>query len=71
MQKECYRYTLHKFRRTYITGMLLAGIDIRTVQAYAGHKDLKTTMRYLRPVSAPAAQTAVNAIIWKSLLLGL
>jgi integrase len=62
---ECEEYTLHRFRRTYITTMLrgLNG-DIATVQRYAGHKDLGSTMRYLSPQSAPEAQAKVNAIKW-------
>lgn len=62
---ECEEFTLHRFRRTYITTMLrgLNG-DIATVQRYAGHKDLASTMRYLSPQSAPEAQAKVNAIKW-------
>jgi integrase len=62
---ECEEFTLHRFRRTYITTMLrgLNG-DLRTVQLYAGHKDLASTMRYLSPQSAPEAQAKVNAIKW-------
>ncbi len=64
-QDACGEYTLHRFRRTYITTMLrgLNG-DLATVQRYAGHKDLASTMRYLSPQSAPEAQAKVNAIKW-------
>jgi integrase len=64
--KPCAQFTLHKFRRTFITGCILSGISIHTVQAYAGHVDLATTMRYLRPLSAGAGQIAVSAIDWES-----
>ena len=64
--KPCSEFTLHRFRRTFITGLLLSGIDVCTVQQYAGHADLATTMRYLRALSARAGQPAVNAINWES-----
>jgi integrase len=63
-RRECESFTLHKFRRTYITTLLRNGIDLRTVQAYAGHKDIASTMRYLRPASAKEAQGKLNAVIW-------
>jgi integrase len=63
-RRECEAYTLHKFRRSYITTLLRNGIDLRTVQAYAGHKDIASTMRYLRPASAKEAQGKLNAVVW-------
>ena len=42
-------YFLHKFRATFATWHLWAGVDIRTVQAWLGHEDLASTMRYLKP----------------------
>lgn len=63
-RRECGEYTLHRFRRTYITTLLRNGLDLRTVQAYAGHKDIASTMRYLRPASAKETQKKLNAIAW-------
>jgi integrase len=62
--RECQEWTLHKFRRTYCTTMLRSGLDLRTVQAYMGHADLASTMRYLRPASSAEAQATINAIRW-------
>ena len=62
--RECQEFTLHKFRRTYITTLLRSGVDLRMVQAYAGHKDIASTMRYLRPASAKEAQAKLNGIEW-------
>jgi integrase len=62
--KECHEYTLHRFRRTYLTTLLRNGIDLRTVQAYAGHKDIASTMRYLTPASGPEAQAKLNLVKW-------
>lgn len=62
--RECQAWTLHKFRRTYCTTLLRSGVDLRTVQAYMGHADLASTMRYLRPASSAEAQAKINAIRW-------
>lgn len=62
--RECQQWTLHKFRRTYCTTLLRSGLDLRTVQAYMGHADLSSTMRYLRPASSAEAQAKINAIKW-------
>ena len=36
--------TPHQLRRTYITNLLYAGVDPKTVQYLAGHENSKTTM---------------------------
>jgi integrase len=63
-RKECEEFTLHRLRRTYLTMMLRGGVDLRSVQAYAGHRLIETTMRYLAPEAAPDAQAKVNSIKW-------
>jgi integrase/recombinase XerD len=40
---------LHKFRSTFATRSLWAGVDLRTVQDWMGHTDLASTLRYLKP----------------------
>lgn len=60
--KECRAWTLHKFRRTYCTTLLRHGIDLRTVQAFMGHADMASTMRYLRPASSKEVREKVNAV---------
>jgi integrase len=62
---ECSEWTLHEFRRTYITTLLRSGLDLKTVQHYAGHSDLASTMRYLRPASTSETQDRINAIKWE------
>jgi integrase len=63
-QEECERWYLHKFRATYTTNLLRAGIDPRTVMQYTGHSDLATVMRYLSPAELPDTQKKVNSINW-------
>jgi integrase/recombinase XerD len=57
--EDCY---LHKFRATYATRSLWAGIDLRTVQAWMGHSDMESTMRYLRPARHEQVRAKVAAI---------
>lgn len=38
--------TWHVFRHTYISRLVMAGVDLRTVQELAGHKDISMTVRY-------------------------
>lgn len=38
--------TWHVFRHTYISRLVMAGVDIRTVQELAGHKSISMTVRY-------------------------
>lgn len=60
----CDEFELHKFRRTCITTWLRNKIDPRTVMAYAGHADLETTLRYLRPAAAQERIAEVSEIKW-------
>lgn len=62
--QECYTWQLHKLRRTYGTTLLRQGVDARTVQAWMGHEELATTLRYLRPSAAQESQDRVNAVDW-------
>jgi integrase/recombinase XerD len=52
---------LHKFRNTFATRSLWAGVYLRTVQDCMGHTDLASTLRYLKPNRA-VVQEKVEAI---------
>jgi len=41
-------FTPHDGRRSFITGLLEAGVDVFTVKDLAGHSDVNTTARYDR-----------------------
>jgi len=40
---------LHKYRSTFASWALWAGVDLRTAQQWLGHSDIESTMRYLKP----------------------
>lgn len=58
---HCQHYFLHKFRHTFATLHLRDGVDIRTLQNWMGHRDLKSTMVYLKGVNSKDALAKVNA----------
>jgi site-specific recombinase XerD len=41
------RVDLHKFRSTFATRLHAAGVPVQDIQKMLGHRDIKTTMRYL------------------------
>jgi integrase/recombinase XerD len=55
-------FWLHKFRATFATWSLWKGVDLRTVQLWMGHKDIESTMRYLKPSRSQATHDKVNEI---------
>jgi site-specific recombinase XerD len=59
---KCERWYLHKFRATFATRCLWAGVDLRTVQLWLGHTDMESTMRYLKPSRSEGTNEKVNAI---------
>ena len=58
---HCKNWFLHKLRATYATNQLRAGTDIRTLQVWMGHKDLASTMRYLKAGHGKDLLERVNA----------
>jgi integrase/recombinase XerD len=60
MDKDNFR--LHKFRATFATRCLWAGVDLRTVQLWMGHSDIQSTMRYLKPSRSQQVHEKVNQI---------
>jgi len=55
-------FWLHKFRATFATRCLWAGVDLRTVQQWLDHSDLESTMRYLKPSRSQRVREKVNEI---------
>jgi integrase len=61
---ECDKYTLHTFRRTYITTLLRNGTDLRTCMELSGHSDIESVMRYLRPAGDKEMMRRIDSIKW-------
>jgi integrase/recombinase XerD len=57
----CERWFLHKFRATFATLQLRNGVDLSTVQRWMGHKDMESTMRYLKPNRGREVREKVNS----------
>jgi integrase/recombinase XerD len=55
-------FWLHKFRSTFATRCLWAGVDLRTVQQWLGHSDMESTMRYLKPSRSQYVRDKMNDI---------
>ena len=55
-------FWLHKFRATFATWSLWAGVDLRTVQQWLGHSDMESTMRYLKPSRSQQVREKVNEV---------
>src|SRR6267378_3265205 len=55
-------FWLHKFRATFTTRCLWAGVDLRAVQQWLGHSDMESTMRYLKPSRSQKVREKVNEI---------
>lgn len=53
--------SLHTLRHTFISHLVMAGVDLPTVQKIAGHATITTTMRYAH-LSSDHAQLAVAKI---------
>ncbi len=56
----CQRFYLHKFRHTFATEHLRHGIDLRTLQGWMGHRDIQSTMVYLKGIQSKDALVKVN-----------
>lgn len=52
------RITFHGLRHTAATLMLLAGVDVKSLQDIMGHKDIKTTMKYVHAIGDAASRVA-------------
>lgn len=55
-------FWLHKFRATFATWSLWAGVDLRTVQQWLGHSDVESTMRYRKPSRSQHVRDKGNEI---------
>jgi integrase/recombinase XerD len=57
----CEHFYLHRFRKTCATRWHEAGVPVRTIQVWLGHKNLETTMIYLGVTDAEKLRGNINA----------
>ena len=57
----CKHFFLHRLRKTCASRWEAAGIPVRTIQAWLGHKDLSTTQRYLGVTDSSKLRSKIDA----------
>ena len=65
---HCMNFFLHKFRHSFATIHLRDGMDIRTVQSWLGHRDIKSTMVYLKASGRKMRCERSTAANWRGSL---
>ena len=55
--------TFHDLRHTFVSNLVMAGEDLRTVAELAGHRDIRTTMRYAH-LAPGKLQKSVSRLTW-------
>jgi len=63
-RRDCGVWYLHRFRATCLTRLLQSGVDVRSVMQFAGHSDLESTLRYVRPMEHEEVQGRVATVKW-------
>lgn len=59
------RIRFHDLRHTFVSNLVIAGVDLRQVQELAGHRDIRTTMRYAHLAPGRGLE-AVQRLVWDS-----
>lgn len=57
---RCGHWFLHKWRHTYATNQLQSGVDIKTLMVMLGHKNLKTTEKYLKMLDPEGLESKIE-----------
>ncbi|MCC8191101.1 MAG: tyrosine-type recombinase/integrase [Planctomycetes bacterium] len=55
---------VHSLRYTFITEMIAAGADVKTVQYLAGHKSIQTTLAVYAQVRDGNTDDAIQLLPW-------
>jgi integrase len=63
------RMRIHDMRHTFVSNLFMAGTDARTVQELAGHREIKTTMRYAH-LTPGHLRNSVERLRWVNMAAG-
>lgn len=61
-KKIDFRPTLHQLRHTYITRLILAGLDVKRVQYLAGHDDVRMTLNVYSHVAQNKPEDLIASV---------
>ena len=53
-------FTSYSFRQGLITEYASKGVNTRIIQEFIGHRDTKTTMRYIRPTEQDLRESLIR-----------
>jgi integrase len=56
-------FTWHSLRHTFASRLVMAGVDLRTVQELMGHRTITTTMRYAHLAPAHQAEAVERLVV--------
>ena len=60
---EIRNFTWHSLRHTFASRLVMAGVDLRTVQELMGHRTITTTMRYAHLAPAHQAEAVERLVV--------
>ena len=61
------RIRIHDLRHSFVSNLVMAGEDLRTVQELAGHRSITTTMKYAH-LAPGRLKGSVSKLKWRGLL---
>ena len=57
------RIRIHDMKHTFVSNLFMAGVDSRAIQELAGHRDIRTTMKYAH-LAPGHLKNSVEKLIW-------
>lgn len=61
-------FHVHQLRHTFAVNLISSGSDVAVVQKLMGHKNITSTLTYLRCIPSPTMRQSVDALDWDKLV---